>query len=861
MALGEVKFLMDNLSQLFVRCNYADDDIISGVAREELKLLESDVGLLESFLKKAAAANDDHTLSIIRSEISEVIYDVQDAVDALGSWQGGGMDLTQQLRTDKLKQVMDKVVAVDFGGLQIGDDSSVRLRKMHSIMRERSVVGFEDEEEKIFSYLTQPTTELDVITIVGPPGLGKTALAWRMFHDQEIQYGFPIRIWVNQSERSTFKDMLFTILKILTIEDFSSLSDVELCSSIRAHLSEHKFLLVLDDIRTLDDWLAINQFLPWKNKLSKVLIITSERAICVHDRYRSPHHIRFLRRDESWELLRLKVFGTDEKCPPRLQFIGQRIADECRGLPLALLVIGGILYAQLVADERNIDAARNSWINVANTISTFRNGGDEYYLSEIISKVVALSYSELPDDELRNCFLYLGVFPQGYEISAWTLIQLWIAEGFINPTGGEKSLEQAAYDNLEELIARNLVTADKTNYSGQVKTCRVGNAVRDFCRTEASFTEHEMFQEISLTKGLFLKTLECRRLSIHTDPQEFLSRKPKGPRVRSLLCFSEDPVCFLNPKYISTIPDGFKLLRVLDSNKSIKFHQFPKGITKLIHLRYITLSGDSLHVLPEAISQLWNLQTIVIDTMSRRLTVKANIWKMVMLRHLKTEASIILDIKDDKKSDNQNLQTLTRLSPDQCTENVFSKARNLKTLSIFGKLSDLRDAKSLRLLNRLENLKLVHDIFYEHTRIDDLIQPICFPRSLKNLTLSGTFLEWEHMSTVLAKIETLEALKLKDNAFTGSVWDAVGVVGFGNLRFLLIAGMDLVYWNVSDRYFPGLECLVLKNCEKLVEIPVGVAENLRIMEIDRLSKSAVESARNIKKERRQLHLSVGPGCE
>ncbi|KAK6123244.1 hypothetical protein DH2020_043001 [Rehmannia glutinosa] len=292
--------------------------------------------------------------------------------------------------------------------------------------------------------------------------------------------------------------------------------------------------------------------------------------------------------------------------------------------------------------------------------------------------------------------------------------------------------------------------------------------------------------------------------------------------MRPFLCFHNEPV-ILNPKYTLAIPDGFKLLRVLES-KSIKFHQFPKGITKLIHLRYITLSGDNLRVLPEAISELWNLQTIIIDTKSRQITVKANIWRMIQLRHLKTTA------------------------------------RNIKTLGIFGKLASLLDAnKSLRKLHLLENLKLVNDLIYESAseyRLNGLPQPNYFPPNLKRLTLSATFLDWNHMST-LAKIGTLEVLKLKDNAFTGK---------FGML-------LETAFLASTD-YFPRLRCLVLKNCGKLKEIPVGLAKNLQELDIERVGKSGVEPARKIEEEIRQMEvrgkddrlrggfkLSVGPGCE
>ena len=56
----------------------------------------------------------------------------------------------------------------------------------------------------------------------------------------------------------------------------------------------------------------------------------------------SQHQVQLLSESESWNLLHQLVFG-EEDCPPVLQEIGQKIAGDCWGLPLAISVIGGLL--------------------------------------------------------------------------------------------------------------------------------------------------------------------------------------------------------------------------------------------------------------------------------------------------------------------------------------------------------------------------------------------------------------------------------------------------------------------------------------------------------------------------------------
>ncbi|KAL0284067.1 UNVERIFIED_CONTAM: putative late blight resistance proteinR1A-10 [Sesamum radiatum] len=359
---------------------------------------------------------------------------------------------------------------------------------------------------------------------------------------------------------------------------------------------------------------------------------------------------------------------------------------------------------------------------------------------------------------------------------------------------------------------------------GEVKTCHVHDMIREFCKREAALKNQNLFEEIKMsTDGVSESNIsemqKFRRLCVHSYVVDFFLKRPKAPKVRSFWCFSKADIT-LALEHIPFIIDTFSLLRVFDVNP-IRFKRFPTKITQLVHLRYIALSGDDFKVLPKDISNLWNLQTIIINTNSRTLEIKADILKMMQLRHLKTKAAIILS-KEGKGEVGLNLQTLTRLSPQCCTKQVFDRTPYLKTLGIRGQLLSLLDNKSLANLGRLQKLKLVNDAFprvASENPLQGLPQPDRFPLNLRILTLSSTFLDWKHMF-VLGMLNSLEVLKLKENAFMGKCWEVVAG-GFNSLEFLYIARTDLQLWTVSGKgdHFPKLRCLVLKNCEKLHEVP------------------------------------------
>ncbi|KAH6805061.1 hypothetical protein C2S51_029892 [Perilla frutescens var. frutescens] len=797
-------------------------------------------------------------------QIREAVYDAEDTLDSCLTQKSGkgtgilnrkSIDLAKkvkELRVNQLEplfnratQALTALPSQPASGATPGA-SGDKLRKIQ-LLREDNVVGFADQEATLIKYLNEETEQLDVISVVGMPGLGKTTLAWKIYRNQQIQFDFPVLIWVYVSQDFNMREVFLTILKKFTDRDMSNLDDQDLTRQVRSCLEKGRFLLFMDDVWTIEDWTVINSVLPKNNKLGKVLITSRHAGVAAQANCnREPHQLRFLNFDESWELLQLEVFGRNNGCPQELEGLGKKIADQCGGVPLAVVVIGGILV------EKCIDRT-DLWNKVSDSVSTYLRDDNQKRTENIIS----LSYNKLPY-ELRDCFLYIGVFPEDTEIPAWKLMRLWIAEGFIQESQW-RSLEEVAEDNLNDLVARNLVMVEKTKANGDVKTCRVHDMIREFCQNEAAFANKNLFQEVKKTRvGVFHPDIpdieQRRRLCIHSNVTDFLQRKPKGPKVRSFLCFSKDTIN-LPPEYTPLIPESFNLLRVIDANP-IKFTRFPPKLTKLIHLRYLTLSVNDFKALPEGVSSLWNLQTVKIQTTSREFEIRADIGKMKQLRHLKTKAAIV--IKEVKGEDGEKLQTLSRLSAKCCTKEVLNRASNLKNLGIRGNLAIIENASCLAKLERLEKLKLVHDTFPDQAAEMALSRlPLThnFPPKLRILTLSSTYLDWGEMAT-LGTLRHLAVLKLKEMAFKGSLWKCESR-GFPCLESLHITRTDLKIWTASDDPFPKLKNLVLKNCEKLQKIPSLLGKTLQLVEIERVTSSLVQSAREIEAEKQQMQGQVG----
>ncbi|XP_059282803.1 putative late blight resistance protein homolog R1B-14 [Lycium ferocissimum] len=850
-----VNFLVENLMQL-LRDNA---ELLIDVKGEAENLL-TDLNEFNAFLKQAAKCrSENEVLKELVKKIRTVVNSAEDAIDKLV--------IEAKLHEDKgvvkyvdiahYKRVRD--VAVEIRGirervkamrrdnahglqaLQDEDPFAVEERKP-PVVEEDAVVGFDKEADKVIDRLLQGSGDLVVIPVVGMPGLGKTTLANKIYKHSKIEYAFFTRIWVYVSQSYRRRELFLNIISKFTrnTKQYHDMCEEDLADTIQGFLGKGgKYLVVLDDVWSTEAWERIKIAFPNNNKYNRVLLTTRDSKVAKHCND-TPHNLKFLTAKESWILLEKKVFQKD-KCPGELGRPGQSIARKCKGLPLAIVVIAGALIGK--------GKTTREWEQVDQSVGEHLINKDN---PENCNKLVQMSYDRLPYD-LKACFLYCGAFPKGFEIPAWKLIRMWIAEGFIQYKGN-LPLEYKAEDYLNDLVNRNLVMVMQRTSDGQTKTCRLHDMLHEFCKQEAT-KEENLFQEVTIgVEQSFPGKRELstyRRLSIHSSILEFLSTKPVGEYVRSLLSFSSKNI-EMPAADIPVIPKGFPLLRVLDV-ESIKFNRFCKEFFQLYHLRYIAISSDLVKV-PKRIGELWNIQTLIINTQQSTLDIQADIWSLPRLRHLHTNTCAKLPTPAAPKSNkvalvNQSLQTLSTISPESCTEQVFARAPNLKKLGIRGKLALLLEANkigsfnSVTKLHCLENLKLINDGRQTGKQLS-LPQAYIFPTKLRKLSLSDTWLEWDDMS-ILGQLEYLEVLKLKENACKGECWEPK-VGGFRSLQFLSIERTNLASWTASTEQFPRLKHIVLISCDNLEEIPIGLADirSLQVMELQNSTKAA-KSAREI----------------
>lgn len=857
-----VGFLLENLKE-FVRYNA---DLIAG-AEDNAKSLCDELEVLKSFLKKSTEEySDDDFLDKLSKDVRKLVYRAEDAIETYiakasrhksrGMVRGAflALDHAMELRNigrelDAIKQEVQKLynskITLGFQAMHVVDRTHQQRIKKSPVNDDDDMVGFKDAMEDVIKLLNIGPEDLQTVSIFGMLGIGKSTLARKVFKHPTVAYQFFIRAFIEVSQEYESKEVFLKLLRSFGIatDEMNRMSEDDLVQEIRNYLQTRNFLIVLDDVWTQDAWNDLKRCFPNNLKHSRILITTRHRNLAEYARQGSePYKLRFLTPEESRELFRKKVFGKDT-FPSELEVHETAILDRCDGLPLAIVVVAGILISHRKESYW--------WGKVARNV-------DKYNIAETeeANSVIQLSFKNLPY-RLKPCFLYLGVFREDFEIPAKTLLQLWVSEGFVPRVNGKETSEEMAEDYLEELVDRSLVMVEQRRYNGQVKTIRVHDTLREFCKVQG--VKEELFREIKVGN---MAAENDRRLCINYNVLEYIKSKPSGKSVRSFLSFAKEDF-FLPIELLSDIPKAFKLLRVLDI-RSIKLTRFPADLYYLFLLKYIAMCCE-LKVIPDKVSNLRYLETFIFHTTHRRIEVKADIWKMTQLRHLETNAStVLLKTASQPFFANTNLQTLAAISPESCKKEVFDRTPELKKLVVCGKLATSLDSSStsqgnmfdfLPKLGSLEYLKLINDD--TTAKLESLPSENSFPRKLTRLTLQNTMLDWELIST-LAKLDKLEVLKLKDNAFTGTYWDTEKTGGFGALKVLHIGKTDLVTWKALASNFPLLTHLYLKHCPKIEAIPSDFVNisTLQLIDIYCCNSVFSNSSRKLQVAKLQVQASL-----
>ncbi|KAL0404124.1 UNVERIFIED_CONTAM: ToMV susceptible protein tm-2 [Sesamum radiatum] len=209
------------------------------------------------------------------------------------------------------------------------------------------------------------------------PGVGKTTVGKRVYERTENRFEVSARVYVSQDPN--LGELLLDIAKQV------GLSKDKVQEDLYSLLKEKRFLIFLDDIWYTKTWDSLKNILQIDSgKGSRILVTCRYVDVC---RYiggeRSLVPVDILGEKERKELFFHSILQpSEEPLPLVLREIGESILERCGGLPLAIVVMAGLLKAK----ERSEPA----WNQIREEV----NQGAQ----NDCSKTLALSYQDLPQN-------------------------------------------------------------------------------------------------------------------------------------------------------------------------------------------------------------------------------------------------------------------------------------------------------------------------------------------------------------------------------------------------------------------------------------------------------------------------------
>ncbi|KAH0643721.1 hypothetical protein KY285_032686 [Solanum tuberosum] len=447
------------------------------------------------------------------------------------------------------------------------------------------IVGFEEETNWLMRKLTSGPADLDVISITGMPGLGKTTLAYKVYNDKSVSSHFDLHAWCTVDQEHDDKKLLGTIFNQVSDSNSKLSENLDVADKLRRQLYGKRFLIVLDDVWVATTWDELTRPFPEVKKGSRIILTTREKEVALHEKvYTDPLNLRLLKPEESLELLEKRAFG-NESCPDELLDVGIVIAHNCKGLPSVVDLIAGVIARR--------EKKKTVWLEVQTNLNSF-----------ILNSEVEV---------MKNRPIIIS-----------ELIDVWRAEGLV---------EQTKKMRVEEVMK-----------IGDYPTCQLHDLVHDFCLIKAR--KEKLFDRISSSSPSSSSDLMPRIVNIHYNRKFFglnnfvmFGSNEKGLSDESILIAEDTKLENLRHlhklvlSYWKDTKDIFKRLPNLqllqfDLKESLDYsteqYWFPKldCLTELedLTLYHFLLTSDSL----STIARLPNLEELFLY----RIIIEGGEWNM-----------------------------------------------------------------------------------------------------------------------------------------------------------------------------------------------------------------------------------------
>ncbi|KAM3215264.1 hypothetical protein ACQJBY_067313 [Aegilops geniculata] len=540
---------------------------------------------------------------------------------------------------DKVMEPMDSDGDEDRGKeLRASIENQIRQKKIMSLREEASewkekndgLVGRSSEMTELVKCLAEArVNSVQVMSVFGIPGVGKSALVKNLFYDK-VLHGreYEDYYWVDVSHPFNMKD-LYRIL----LSDFHSEKDpTEECHRL---LKKDWCLIIINDLRSTEDWDMIQSALVSKHLKSNVIVITTDQAIaeyCTH-KEELVCNVKTIEANAAFDLFKKKVLKKNSSYPFKDQESEVKdLISKCGGLPKVISRIAGILARKTFKRMEILLSLNQRFMHHLETDLEYDD------LQDLFSWMHSIVLN--PPAFLKPCIFYLSIFPRGYIIRRRRLIRRWIAEGNSREImemqaeeNGEiffsELLRMSIFEQVSQLVETSLQTDTRTVFY------KANGFIQEYILSRQK--EENLVFELGSSSALTTQS-RGRHLVISRSwaRDSIVYKSIDVSRLWSLTVFGKWESFF--------IAESMKLLRVLDLEDAsgVKDADVDKMVKLLRHLKFLSLRGcnDICH-LPSSLGDLKQLQTLDVRETSI-VTLPASITKLDKLQYIRAGCSTIV---------------------------------------------------------------------------------------------------------------------------------------------------------------------------------------------------------------------------
>ena len=305
--------------------------------------------------------------------------------------------------------------------------------------------------------------EIRMIGICGMPGVGKTTMVQEVAKRVEVKKLFDEVVMAVVSNNPDSMKIQSDLADMLDLKFETDETSFLRANKLRTRLSNgKKILVILDDVWKELKLEELGTPFGVGQHRCKVLLTSRNEHVCVEMESQKEFVVKLLSEDEAWYLFKEKAGIEDDNT--ELQPVAKDVADECRGLPLAIVTLAKALKRK----------EKNSW-NV--TLRLLRRN------TEIPAKVetaIKLSYDMLEKDESKSLLRLCSLYPEDYKIPIECLVRYAVGLRLLENVETVLQARETVYSLIDQLKSCHLILV------GDEESVKLHDVVRDVCISIAS---------------------------------------------------------------------------------------------------------------------------------------------------------------------------------------------------------------------------------------------------------------------------------------------------------------------------------------------------------------------------------------